>query len=66
MKASKLHRSAKLTELQLRTQRKNPVIQSLMLTMLTAAVIESIARTKSMTRLSKKSKIERLKYRSGD
>jgi hypothetical protein len=61
IRASKLLRSAKPAEPQSGTQAKKAAIPSLMLT---AAVIEGIARTKLTTRLSRKLRIRKLKHKS--
>jgi hypothetical protein len=63
IRASKLPKSAEPAKLQSKTPAKNLIIQGLMQRM---AVVESKARTRSMTRLSRKSKIRRLTHRSSN
>jgi hypothetical protein len=61
-----LPKSAKPTEPRLGTPARKAGIQSPMPTMLTTVVIGRVAKTKSMTKSSKKSRIGRLRRRSGD
>jgi hypothetical protein len=63
IRASKLLSSARLTKPQSRTLAKNLIIQGLIQTI---AVVESRARTRSTTRLFRKSKIGRLTHKSGN
>jgi hypothetical protein len=63
IRASKLPKSAKPAKPQSGTLAKNLMIQRLVQTM---AAMESRARTRSTTRLSRKSKIRRPKRRSSD